>query len=224
MDDPGAAGAIEPDVSAWSAWRPIEAARRFAGVQVPWYVAAGWAIDLFLGYQHREHEDLEVAVPQARFGDLLPALSDCDLFVVGDGVAYPLARAGDMLDVHHQTWVRERATGRWRLDIFREPTDGDTWICRRDDRLRLPYAEVIARTADGIPYARPEIVLLFKAKAARPKDDADLAAILPLLEPAARHWLVAALDLVHPGHRWLAALQTGIIRQPDDGNSGRSEG
>ncbi|MGH3130634.1 MAG: hypothetical protein ACRDNX_07440 [Gaiellaceae bacterium] len=51
------------------------------------------------------------------------------------------------------------ATGLWRLDVFREPSDGDTWICRRDERIRLPYGEVIERTEDGIPYARPEIVL-----------------------------------------------------------------
>ena len=56
---------------------------------------------------------------------------------------------------------------------MREPADGDTWICRRDERIRMPYDQVIERTADGIPYGRPEIVLLFKAKAARPKDDAD---------------------------------------------------
>jgi hypothetical protein len=40
---------------------------------------------------------------------------------------------------------------------------------------------VIAHTNDGIPYARPEIVLLFKAKAARAKDD-DFAAVLPRLD------------------------------------------
>lgn len=208
------AGAFEPDVTAWAAWRPAEAVRRFAAVRAPWYVAAGWAIDLFLGFQRRDHEDLEVALPRSRFGELLPALTDCDLFVVGDGYAYPLAQAGDMLEAHHQTWVRERATGLWRLDVFREPAAGETWICRRDERIRLPYDRLIARTADGIPYARPEVVLLFKAKAARPKDDADLTAVLPRLEPAARRWLVAALEMVHPGHRWLTALSTGAAGEP----------
>jgi hypothetical protein len=58
----------------------------------------------------------------------------------------------------------------------------------------------------GIPYGRPEIVLLYKAKHARPKDDADFAAVLPLLEPGRRRWLADALELVHPGHRWLAAI------------------
>ena len=200
--------AFEPDVTKWEAWRPEDAARRLAGAEAPWCVAAGWAISLFLGYEHRDHEDLEVAVPAHGFSAIAPRLGDCELFVVGDGEAWSLADAGGMFDEHHQTWVRESATGLWRLDVFREPAQGDTWICRRDERIRLPYERVIARTAEGIPYARPEIVLLFKAKAARPKDEDDLTAVLPRLEPEARRWLVDALGVVHPGHRWIARLRT----------------
>ena len=46
---------------------------------------------------------------------------------------------------------------------------------------------MIARTDDGIPYAHPEIALLFKAKHADrgPKDEADFEAVLPRLEPDA---------------------------------------
>ena len=48
--------------------------------------------------------------------------------------------------------MREPATGLWRLDIFREPHDEDTWICRREESIRLPYAEVIEHTAARIPF------------------------------------------------------------------------
>ena len=89
---------------------------------------------------------------------------------------------------------------------MREPADGDTWICRRDERIRMPYDQVIERTADGIPYGRPEIVLLFKAKAARPKDEADFHAVLARLDAERRRWLADALELVHPGHTWLERL------------------
>jgi Aminoglycoside-2''-adenylyltransferase len=34
-------------------------------------LAAGWAIDLFLGGPRREHEDLEIAVPGDRFDELV---------------------------------------------------------------------------------------------------------------------------------------------------------
>jgi hypothetical protein len=179
-------------------------------VAAPWYVAAGWAIDLFLGGRRREHEDLEVAVPGARFGEVADALAGLEIFVIGtpeNGLATPFAEVDEeALADTHQTWVREPATGLWRLDVFREPSAGDTWLCRRDERITMPYDRVIEHTRDGIPYGRPEIVLLFKAKHARPKDDDDLAAVLPHLAPERRRWLADALDLVHPGHRWLAEL------------------
>ena len=207
----GAAGpgpdSFEPDLAAWDAWRPEEAARRLVGVRAPWYVAAGWAIDLFLGSQRRAHDDLEIAVPHHRFAEVAAALPGYQFFVVGSGRAWTLATAGALLATPHQTWVREPATGRWRLDIFREPSAGDTWVCRRDPRLRLPYDRLIQRTGDGIPFARPEVVLLFKAKAARPKYDDDFAAVLPRLEPEHRRWLRGALAMVHPDHRWLTELR-----------------
>jgi hypothetical protein len=204
------ATAITPDPTKWDAWRPHEAARRLARVEAPWYVAAGWAIDLFLGGQRRAHEDLEIAAPAARFDEVAAALSEFEIFVIGtpaSDLATPLEDVdAAALAETHQTWVREPATGVWRLDVFREPSESDSWICRRDARIRMPYARVIERTGDGIPYGRPEIILLYKAKHARPKDDGDLAAVLPHLDLARRRWLAEALELVHPGHRWLAEL------------------
>jgi hypothetical protein len=201
--------AFAPDVELWDAWHPAVAAERLAGVDVPWYVAAGWALDLFRGGQTREHEDLELAAPLERFGELVDALADLDAFVpVGEGLVRPLENlTPDELAETHQTWFREPPTGRWRVDVFREPSRGATWVCRRDPRLQRPFAEVILRTADGIPYGAPEVVLLYKAKHVRDKDEADFAAVHPLLNPGQRSWLADALALVHPGHRWLQALR-----------------
>lgn len=206
MPEPSSAQhGIDPDSSVWDAWRPEQVNRLLAGVEAPWYVAAGWAIDLFLGGRRREHEDLEIAVPQARFAELQSALPGLEIFVIDDGRAWPIAEKPVTLETH-QTWIREPATGLWRFDVFREPSDGDTWICRRDASLRMPYERLIERTRDGIPYGRPEVVLLYKAKHTRPKDDEDFAAVLPRLEPERRRWLREALELVHPAHRWLPDL------------------
>jgi hypothetical protein len=200
---------IDPDVSKWDAWRPEQVARLLAGVRVPWYVAAGWAIDLFFGVQRRAHEDLEIAVPNSRFDDLADTLRGFEIFVItGRREATPLAQARDRLAETHQTWVREPATGSWRCDVFREPSDGDTWICRREPSIRLPYERLIERTDDGIPYGRPEVVLLFKAKHAhQEKNQADFVATLPRLDAERRGWLRDALELVHPAHPWLAELE-----------------
>lgn len=201
--------AFAPDVSQWEPWLPEQAAELLAGVDVPWYVAAGWAIDLFLGGGHREHSDLEVAVPSSRFAELAGVLAGLEVFVItAPAEATPLLEARDRLDDTHQTWIREPATGKWRLDLFREPSNGDTWICRRDPAIRLPYEHVIEWTDDGIPYGRPEIVLLFKAKhAAEEKNEADFRAALPRLDAAQREWLRDGLERIHLGHEWLAELE-----------------
>jgi hypothetical protein len=200
--------AFHPDVSKWDAWRPDKVAELLDGVAVPWYVAAGWAIELFLREQRREHEDLEIAVPNTRFDELADVLEGFEVCVITDRAeATPLAEARDRLMDTHQTWIREPATGSWRFDVFREPSDGDTWICRREPAIRMPYARLIERTEDGIPYGRPEVVLLFKAKHAHEgKNAGDFEVVLPRLEPERRTWLRDALERVHPGHQWLEAL------------------
>jgi hypothetical protein len=194
-----------PDLDAWDAWPPSVVAQRLAGLDAPWCVAGGWALDLFRGAQTREHGDLEIAVPADRFAEVALRFPDCEFHVAGGGHVVPLS--DEALREHHQTWARERATGAWRLDVFREPHEGDTWICRRDARIRRPYAQIVEHDLDGIPYLAPEVVLLFKAKNVRDKDLTDLRWVLPLLDAGRRTWLRDALDLVHPGHAWRALVQ-----------------
>lgn len=186
----------------WEPWSPSEVARRLDGVTAPWAVAGGWALDLFRGEVTRPHDDTEIAVPSAGFPAIAAALdAEVTFQVAGDGRLWTMDDV--TLSEHFQTWARDRRTGTYRLDVFRDQHDGDVWICRRSERLRRPYRELIGYTADGIPYQVPEIGLLFKAKYGRPKDQADLDGVLPLLSPAQRDWLRDAIRLVHPAHRWL---------------------
>lgn len=116
-----------PDLDAWDAWHPSAMAERLRDLPVPWYVAAGWSVDLFRGEQTRDHEDLEVAVPAAHFALLPLRFPELDFWVpAGEGVLVPMtdeALAGES----HQTRAWDPAAGRWRFDIFREPHDGDVF-------------------------------------------------------------------------------------------------
>ncbi|MGY6019893.1 nucleotidyltransferase domain-containing protein [Streptomyces spinosirectus] len=189
------------------AWRPEQVAERLAGVRTPWCVAAGWALDLFRGAQTRPHGDLEIAVPAADFAEVRDRFPEYVWDAVGSGRVW--AAAGpDALTATHQTWLRDPATGHFLFDVFREPHEAGTWICRRDEGLRLPYETIIERTPGEIPYLAPELVLLFKAKAPRPKDETDFDGALPLLDRARRDRLIGWLERVHPGHPWLAELSS----------------
>ncbi|MFF8659337.1 nucleotidyltransferase domain-containing protein [Streptomyces huasconensis] len=189
------------------AWHPEQVAERLRGVNAPWCVAAGWALDLFRGEQTRPHGDLEIAVPAAAYPEIRDRFPEYVFDAAGSGRVWAAAGA-EALAATHQTWLRDPATGQFLFDVFREPHEGGTWICRRDESLRLPYDAIIERTAEGVPYLMPELVLLFKAKARRPKDQADFEGVVPLLGRARRRVLREWLERVHPGHPWLAELGT----------------
>ncbi|WP_424215707.1 nucleotidyltransferase domain-containing protein (plasmid) [Streptomyces sp. BI20] len=197
--------ADELDARWADAWRPEQVAERLHGIDVPWCVAAGWALDLFRGEQSRPHGDLEIAVPTAGFAEIRERFPEYVWDAVGSGRVWAEAGA-EALAATHQTWVRDPASGRFLFDVFREPHEGRTWICRRDESLRLPYEAIIERTADDVPYLVPEVVLLFKAKGSRPKDQVDFDGVLPLLSRARREVLSGWLKRAHPEHPWLTEL------------------
>lgn len=194
---------VEESDRLWDAWTPAEVAARLSSTRSCWYVAAGWALDLFVGGLGREHEDLEIGVPRERFAEIVDAFPGFEWDVVGDGRLWPFPEEANNL---HQTWLREPQTGRYRLDVFREPHLDNRWVCRRDASITMPYDELILRTADGIPYVIPEVALLFKAKARRAKDEADFQRTRPAMNRSRRSRLSGWLSRVHPGHPWLETL------------------
>lgn len=197
-----------PPFDAWQAWTPAEVAQRLAGVDVPWWVVGGYAIDLHLGRETRQHGDLEIATTREGFSAIRTHVQDrYTLYAVGDGTVRRLAPADAYPKDRHQCWVLDERAALWRLDVMQEPGDATTWRCRRDERIAVPREKIIRRTRDNIAYLSPEAVLLFKAKGMREKDVKDFTLVAPLLQPTQRAWLIDALQIAHPGHQWIAALR-----------------
>ncbi len=136
-----------------------------------------------------------------------------------DVVAYDRlwALTPEVSELTHQTWLRDPSTGNFLVDVFREPHDGETWIYRCDPSIRMPYTAVIRRSPDGIPHLAPELALVFKAKAVRPKDQQDFARALPLLDDTQRETLAALVERVHPGRARPADLRPGGGRPAEGG-------
>jgi len=77
---------------------------------------------------------------------------------------------------------------------------------RHNSGLRLVPSAALAEIGaevDGVPFLRPEIVLLYKAGEPSPKNDTDFEAVHKVLSENARSWLRRALELCDPSHRWL---------------------
>jgi hypothetical protein len=199
---------------AWDALTPPQVAERFDGLGVRWWIVGGWAVDAFTGVA-REHEDIDVAFFRADLPAVLGRLSP-ELCVWSNlsGTLRPLRAAEDLLEGARQLWVRRDGDSPWLMDLAMTPHEGDTWISPRDPRVRAPFEDATFLGADGIRYLRPELVLFMKSRVARAIDERDFATTLPRLDAPARTRLREAIELVHPGHRWLDALAAAPDRAP----------
>lgn len=110
-----------------------------------------------------------------------------------------------MPDEADQVWVRPHALAPWRADVVLNPDDEGQWVFRRD-REYVVDLERVTWLQDGVRYLNPEVVLAFKAKRTRPKDEIDFDATGPLLAPTARSWLRDFLARIQPGHIWQTRL------------------
>jgi hypothetical protein len=90
--------------------------------------------------------------------------------------------------------------------LLLEQGDEERWVFRRHGAVTRPLDQVGMVSLAGVPFERPEIALLFKAKRPRFKDERDFDQVLPRLDAAARAWLASALGVVHPSHAWCARL------------------
>jgi hypothetical protein len=177
-------------------WEPlavVEVAELFRDYPGRWWIAGGQALELFVGHAIRTHGDIDVLVLRSEQAPLQEHLQAWDLRVAHDGKLAPWRRH-ERLDLpRHSVWARRPSDRAWRFQIlFGEDTAG-AWHFRRDPAISLPLDELGAVTTDGIPYLRPEVVLLFKAKEPRAEDELDFTATLPKLDSRARERLRAWL-------------------------------
>jgi hypothetical protein len=183
-------------------------AAHFAKYPLPWYVAGGWAVDLFLGRQTRLHKDIEVAVlrrDQRMLRHVFGGWIWSKVVPTSDGSLRTGWGEEEWLELPiHELHARE-PNGEV-VEVLLQESDTETWRFRREPSISLPLSELGLRSKLGIPILRPEVVLLFKAKLPRPEDEEDFIALLHSFDYAQTAWLRAALDRCHPGHPWRARL------------------
>jgi len=191
----------------WSPLSPRQAARAMATFVGPWWIAGGCAIELFIGREIRAHGDIDIEVLRRDQSALRNALSGgWDLWIASGGHLSPWEDGANIPDEANDVWCRNDPAGPWRFEVVLAASDGDRWLYRRDPSVSRPLTEIGFGTTDGIPCLRPEMVLLFKAKDTRHKDEQDFEAAVPLMDEAARMWLRQALVQAHPGHPWIVRL------------------
>jgi hypothetical protein len=191
----------------WEALDPAGVAALMAGFPRPWWLVGGWAIEAFTGVP-REHEDVDLSILACDVPALREHVGDAwHLWSQDGGTLRPLDdRFPEVLNVESQIWIRRSAQDPWVVDLPLTPDRDGLWTNKKLPGHVAPVEDVTWVAADGIRYLNPEIVLMFKARLERPKDDRDLARTWPLLDEPARAWLREAVAQLFPEHRWLARM------------------
>ena len=187
----------------------LEAARKILTANdVPWAVAGGWAIDLRLGYQTREHADVDIAIWRADQHKLRSALlRDWMLEVADNGTLRPwnpnewLSLPIHEIHAHPVSGAQSAA-----FEFLLNERDDTAWVYRRDPGIRRDR-DLAILVRDTISFLAPEIVLLYKSKRPRPTDEADFRVALPALTTEQREWLRLAITRSTSSHPWLDDLE-----------------
>ena len=198
---------VTPESAKWEPLTPSQVAELLRGVDVPWWIAGAWALDLFAGRQTRAHEDIEISVFRGDEDTIRARLVGWEFFVAQDGTLTPLGQRESLQVTAHEIWARERGREAWQLEILIEEREHGRWVYRRNERIGVHEKDIGRFTNDGIPYIRPDIQLLYKSKGQRAVDESDLLTVLPRLDAAQRATLSAWISADDPAHRWLARLK-----------------
>lgn len=186
------------------AWQPMtvhQVEAIFSQLGVPWWIAGGWALDLYLGHQTRVHRDIDIAMLRSNELALGALPDDLRIYVAHEGELTPWD--GELLSAErHQLWIA--SAGVWRCEVLLEQHDGLSWIFRRDQRISLPLDEFGATSVTGTPIVAPHVALLYKANAYEiERNEADYRVAVPALNLVDRLWLRGALKAVYGMHPWL---------------------
>jgi hypothetical protein len=183
----------------------LYAATAMNGFARPWCVAGGWAIDLWLGQPTRQHENIEVAILRDDQLAMKYYLEDWKFWLIEQGQRRPWRDwQMRMLPVHEIEGLSPQ--GRSVRFLLNE-SDGGNWVYHRDFAIRLSLEQWIMRAAFGVPVLAPQIVLLFKSRDRRPKDDLDFRVAADRLEPQQAAWLAEAIGKTDQNHPWLSVLR-----------------
>lgn len=169
-----------------------------------WFFAGGWAIDLFIGRETRQHQDIEIALFRKDQLNLKEYLKEWDFKKVIKGKFYTWENELLALPIH-EIHALNKSNGD-KLEVLLNETKDYDWRFRRDLRISHPLKSVWSYSDTGIPYLNPEIVLLYKVKNTREKDHQDFMATVGNLDVERRKWLQYAIKLHEPEHKWLQFL------------------
>ena len=196
-----------PNLWEWEEFDPSRLLEIMGGFDAPWWVAGGWALDLWMGSESRPHRDLDVAVLRGDQKKLHENFDGWDLYyATPDHRLLPYRPNLWLAPPLHGVWIRPAAETLWLCEVLLNEHEGARWVYQRNPAVRKPLADVGMVAPGGVPILAPEVVLLYKAHELTVKDETDFEEALPHLSSSRKTWLRRSLEESNPIHPWAVRL------------------
>jgi hypothetical protein len=162
----------------------------------PWFIAGGWAIDLFLNKETRVHDDIEIGIYRRNQMQLYRYFDKYKKYYINNrsriGIHERLEWNKEYLRLPiHELYVE--CTG-LEIEVLLNERDDNKWMYRRNDQITLDEKKVICFSEDRIPYLCPEIVLLYKTKEMRNKDIDDITNAIGKMDESQKKWFIDSIE------------------------------
>lgn len=147
----------------WQPLSPTELRETLINLKCQWAVAGGWAIDLFLGKQTRNHEDIDIIVKREDQFEVQRALKDWELWVADPpGTLRPWRKSEFIGKGLQDIWCRRSRNDPWQIQVMLYDVENGDWIFKRDKSIRRPLNDVLIDTEEGysLLVTRPVMRLL----------------------------------------------------------------
>ncbi len=161
-----------------------------------WFIAGGWAIDLFLNRETRVHDDIEIGIYRKNQMQLYRYFEKYKKYYInnkshiGKHEKQAWNREYLRLPIHELYIEHEKL----ELEVLINEKDEGHWVYGRNENVKLDEKKIIQFTEDRIPYLCPEIVVLYKTTEMRSKDVEDIANALGKINETQKKWLFESID------------------------------
>lgn len=177
----------------------------FKTTELPFWLAGGYSLDLFIGKKTRDHEDLDFVIrrqDQLVFQKILALWELQAADPPGTATLFPWANGHYYELPVHNIWCRKNQSAPWELELLFSEFEENEWVYRRNSSIRGTMKSFFWQTNEGLPVLAPEIQLLYKSRSKRPKDFQDLENCLDFLNSVQKaklkEWITIDSGVDHP--------------------------
>ena len=191
-------------------WQPLsldEVNNLLESITIPWWLAGGNALDLFIGKQTREHLDLDILILRKDQFIMKEYLTEWLFYKTNQPGLLPWNNS-EFLDIGiNSVWCKRNEKSPWNMEIIFMDSDDQEWFYRRNPKIRGPL-ENIGLIKNNISIISPEIQLLFKSKYhSKAKNSFDFQNTLSYLSSEQKEWLKKSLEIEYKKeHPWIEQL------------------